>query len=229
MDTGLVTRAVCAAWLAAAVWAPATARADTSTAGRCVDQEIADRLAVKRQRRGHRDTLFVKQQRHELSIGGGYYVSDLYSATYVAGVAYTFHMTEQTAVELSASMTHADAELIRAIEDLRGRTIDETFARVWLGESLLIWSPIHGKFRFGGSILHFDIHVDAGVGVVDAQTSRGITGTGGVGFKVFLGRAAALRIDVRDHVFQQELLDETFLVNDLSATAGLSLFLPMRN
>jgi hypothetical protein len=30
-------------------------------------------------------------------------------------------------------------------------------------------------------------------------------------------------------VFRQELLEERFLVNDLSVTLGLSLFLPLRN
>jgi len=31
----------------------------------CIDQEIADRLAIKRKRRGAVDRLFVKQGRHE--------------------------------------------------------------------------------------------------------------------------------------------------------------------
>jgi hypothetical protein len=56
-----------------------------------------------------------------------------------------------------------------------------------------------------------------------------VTGVGGFGMKVFMGKAVALRFDVRDHVFQQELLDKSFLVNDVSATLGLSLFLPFGN
>ena len=211
------------------VSATAPAAADSAEAGTCVDKEIADRLAVKRKRRGHQETLFVKQQRHEFTLTGGYYVSDLYSATYMLGGSYTYHMTNESAVEMTYARTNANAELIRAIEDNRGRTIDEEFAKVQFVESLLVWSPVHGKFRLGGSIVHFDIHLDAGVGVVDSQTSRGVTGVGGMGLKVFMGKAMAFRFDVRDHVFQQELLDETFLVNDLSATAGLSVFLPLRN
>lgn len=209
--------------------ATATATADPAEVGTCVDKEIADRLAIKRKRRGHQETLFVKQQRHEFTLTGGYYVSDLYSATYMLGGSYTYHMTNESAVEMTFAVTTANAELIRAIEDNRGRTIDEEFAPVKFAESLLIWSPVHGKFRFGGSIVHFDIHLDAGVGVVDSQTSRGVTGVGGIGLKFFIGEAMAFRIDLRDHVFQQELLDETFLVNDVSATVGLSLFLPLRN
>ncbi|HTJ43590.1 MAG TPA: hypothetical protein VL463_15905, partial [Kofleriaceae bacterium] len=54
----------------------------------CVDQEIADRLAIKRKRRGAVDRLFVKQGRHELTIAGGYYNSDLFSGTYIVGGAY---------------------------------------------------------------------------------------------------------------------------------------------
>ena len=38
------------------------------TTGSCIDKEIADRLAVKRRRRGAVDRLFVKQARHEFMI-----------------------------------------------------------------------------------------------------------------------------------------------------------------
>jgi outer membrane beta-barrel protein len=217
---------------AAATETPVTARAaalsDRPTA-LCIDQEIADRLAVKRKRRKVVDRLFVKQQRHELSLIGGYYVSDLFSSTYAVGAAYTYHMTENTAVELSAALTHADAELVRALEGERDEVVEDDFAQVRFFESLLLWSPVYGKLRLGGTVMRFDLHLGAGVGVVDSQTSRGAAGVGGLGFKLFVGRAVAIRLDARDHVFRQELLEERFLVNDLSVTLGLSLFLPLRN
>lgn len=195
----------------------------------CIDQTIANRLAVKRQRREAVDRLFVKQARHELSALGGYYYSDLFSGTYVAGGAYTYHMTEHTAVEFGAAYTHANADVIRAIEDGRGALLDDDFARVLLVESLLVWSPIYGKLRLGGSIARFDLNASAGVGVVDSATSRGATGVAGVGMKLFVGKALAFRLDVRNHVFRQELLDQGFLVNDISLTSGVSLFLPFTN
>lgn len=217
---------------------PAPAATDTPAASTepalrttqvCIDDAIANRLAVKRQRRKAVDRLFVKQARHELSATGGYYQSDLFSGTYVAGGSYTYHMTENTAVEFGAAYTHANADIIRAIEDSRGTVIGDEFDRVLLLESLLVWSPIYGKLRLGGSIVRFDINAGLGVGVVDAATSRGAAGVAGLGMKLFIGRALAFRIDARNHVFQQELLDESFLVKDLSITSGLSLFLPMRN
>lgn len=208
---------------------PAASAEPLRTTQVCIDEAIANRLAVKRQRREAVDRLFVKQARHELSATGGYYQSDLFSGTYVAGGSYTYHMTENTAVEFGAAYTHANADIIRAIEDSRGTVIDDEFDRVLLLESLLVWSPIYGKLRLGGSIVRFDINAGLGVGVVDAQTSRGAAGVAGFGLKLFIGRALAFRIDARNHVFQQELLDESFLVKDLSITSGLSLFLPMRN
>lgn len=204
---------------------PAPAR----TTEMCIDQEIAEKLAVKRKRRGAVDRLFVKQSRHELTAGGGFYASDLFSGTWVLGAAYTYHMTDQTAVEFGGGVTHANADVIRAIEDERGEVLDDDFARVIFAESLLSWSPVYGKLRLGGSIAHFDIHLDLGVGVVDSQTSRGAMGVAGLGLKLFAGQAVAFRLDARNRVYRQELLDERFLVNDASVTLGLSLFLPFRN
>jgi outer membrane beta-barrel protein len=147
----------------------------------------------------------------------------------VVGGAYTYHMTDQTAVEFGGGMTHANADVIRAIEDSRGVVLADDYARVLYGESLLVWSPVYGKLRLGGSVARFDLHLDAGVGVVDSATSRGAMGVGGVGMKLFLGRAVAVRLDARNRVFRQELLDERFLVNDLAVTFGLSMFLPFSN
>ncbi len=195
----------------------------------CIDKAIANRLAVKRKRRGTVDRLVVKQARHEFSFGGGYYVSDLFSGTYTLNGSYTFHMTESTAVEIGGAFTHANADVIRAIEDERGTVLEDNYAQVRFVESLLLWTPVYGKLRLGGTIARFDLHIDMGVGVVDSATSRGAAGVAGLGSKLFLGEAVALRVDLRNHVFRQELLDENFLVNDLSLTAGLSVFLPFSN
>ena len=225
-----------AIWLC--VFAPAIAWADAKpdtpkpvarTTEACVDQVIADRLALKRKRRGAVDRVFVKQGRHELTIGGGYYASDLLSGTYLIGGSYAYHMTEETAVEFAGAFTHANADIVRALEDGRGTVLADTYARMIFGEAALIWSPVYGKLRLGGAIVHFDLHADLGVGVVDSNTSRGAAGVLGFGIKLFMGNAAAFRIDVRNRTFRQELLDERFLVNDSAITASLSLFLPFHN
>ncbi len=211
-----------------AVNADSDANAPNQGPSICVDAVIAERLAVKRKRRGAIDRLFVKQARHEITASGGYYNSDLFSSTYIVGGAYTFHMTEQTAVEFAGSFTHANADIIRALEDSRGQLLKDTFERIIFAEALLMWNPIYGKMRLGGTVSRFDIDVGLGVGVVDSNASRGASGVLGLGFKVFAGRAWALRLDLRNRTFYQDLLDQRQLVNDMSATLGISLFLPVR-
>jgi outer membrane beta-barrel protein len=205
------------------------AQAPPGSTAMCIDQAIADRLAIKRKRRGAVDRLFVKQGRHELSAAGGYYASDLLSGTYIVGGSYAYHMTDETAVEFAGWWTHANADIIRALEDKRGTVIADTYASEIFAESLLVWSPVYGKLRLGGSIVHFDLHAGVGVGVIDSNTSRGAAGVLGFGMRLFMGQAFAFRIDARNRTFRQELLDEHFLVNDSAVTAGLSVFLPLHN
>ncbi len=136
---------------------------------------------------------------------------------------------DQTAVEFAGWWTHANADLIRALEDKRGVVLTDTYARMIFAESLLVWSPVYGKLRLGGSIVHFDLHADVGVGVIDSKTSRGAAGVVGFGIRLFAGQAVAFRIDARNRTFRQDLLEERFLVNDAALTAGFSLFLPFSN
>jgi hypothetical protein len=47
-----------------------------------------------------------------------------------------------------------------------------------------------------------------------------------MGAKMLLGKSWAIRLDVRDHVYRQQILSNNQYVNDISLTLGVSLFLP---
>jgi outer membrane beta-barrel protein len=193
----------------------------------CIDEEVKADLFAKRRQRTSRDRLFQQTNRHELTLQGGYYVSDLFDGTYTFGGAYAYHMTEDLAVEATGAYTR--------LASSGGPELERTFAvlgtlprRQLSFDADLVWVPAHAKMRFGGAITHFDIYVAAGAGVVDSVLSSNVAGNGGFGLKFFLGRAIAFRIDIRDHVFQQQLLSQVLWVNDLSVTAGFSVYLPVR-
>jgi outer membrane beta-barrel protein len=192
----------------------------------CIDDNIKADLFAKRKMRTTRERLFQQTNRHELTIQGGYYVSDLFDGTYTYGGAYTYHMTEDLAVEASASYARISSsggpELERTFSVLQNKS------RRQLGfDADLIWVPAHAKMRLGGSLSHLDLYLALGGGVVDSVLSSDLAGNGGMGMKFFVGRAFAIRVDVRDHVFREQLLAEKQLVNDLTATLGFSLYLPM--
>ena len=205
-----------------------TAKAEAAKPGgdACIDEDVKADLFAKRKQRTSRDRLFQQTNRHELTAWGGYYVSDLFDGTYIIGGAYTYHMTEDFAVEATGALTKytsaGGAELERTFAVLQGKEQDVT-----IFEALLVWAPLHAKMRFfADSIVHFDVFLDAGAGVVDSALSTGVAGTGGLGFKFFFGHATALRFDFRDHVYQMNLLARHEIANDLTATLGMSVYVP---
>jgi outer membrane beta-barrel protein len=191
----------------------------------CIDENIKADLFAKRKLRTTRDRLFQQTNRHEVMFQGGYYVSDIFDGTYILGLAYAYHMTEDLAVEAAGSYTR--------LASSGGPELERTFAvlghnsrRELLFDADLIWSLAHGKMRIGGAIDHFDLYLAGGAGLIDSVLSNDIAGNGGFGLKFFLGRAVALRVDVRDYVYRQQLLSRKLFVNDVTTTLGLSLYLP---
>lgn len=195
----------------------------------CVDEELKNELVGGRHYRGVEDRLFQKAFRHELSFMGGYYAADLYSSNWILGGAYTFHFSEDLALEASVEFTRFHSAVTDSYE-LRYPTISvesntNNPGRLYFGH--LIYTFAYGKLRwFGGGITHFDFNLALGAGVTDNTTALGVTGSAGIGAKLFFGKWFALRWDLRDHVLQEELVGDQHLVNDIVATLGFSVFIP---
>jgi outer membrane beta-barrel protein len=193
----------------------------------CVDEKLKQELIAKKRGRRTDQRDFVKSARHELTLQGGYYVSDLLDGTFLVGAAYTYHLTEDVGVEASFGYSQIRSTVASKLEADRGVTVLPKEDRVYLVFTDLVWAPLHGKMRlFADTILHFDIHGAVGVGIIDNATSLGAAGQFGVGMKFFLSKSWALRLDVRDHLYRQQVLQVSQYVQDFSLTAGVSVFLP---
>jgi outer membrane beta-barrel protein len=213
----------CAAVAAATMLVPRAAHAQ------CVDEELKEELVGGRHYRGVEDRLFTKAYRHELSAMGGYYAADLYSSNWVAGGAYTFHFSEDLALEASVQFTRFRSAVTDTYErrypQIQIEDSTDKPGRLYFGH--LIYTFAYGKLRWmGGGISRFDFNLAFGAGVTDDQTARGLTGSAGIGTKMFIGKWFALRFDVRDHVLQEALVGDQHLVNDVIVTLGASIFIP---
>ena len=209
-------------WMTLSILSATQARAD-----QCVDEKEKARLIS--QKRGRRADApdFVKAARHELTLSGGYFVSDLFDGTFVVGAAYTYHLTEDVGVEASFGFSEAHSSVAAKLELDRNVTVLPKTDPLYMAFANLIWSPLHGKMNlFSGTILHFDLFAAAGAGVLDSATSFGAAGQVGVGGKFFLSRSWALRVDVRDTIYREQVLAVSQYVQDFSLTLGVSLFLP---
>jgi outer membrane beta-barrel protein len=191
----------------------------------CLDEEVRADLDAKRRRRSVKERLVQKTNRQEVVLKGGHYVSDLFEATWMVGGSYAYHLTEDFAVEASAGYTRlvtvSGAELERKFKVLEGRQ-----RRALLFATNLVFSPLHAKLQTGDAIVHFDVSVTAGAGVVDSALSSGVAGNAGIGFAFFVGKAMTIRLDLRDYVYRQQLLSEKAIVNDLAATLGVGVMFP---
>jgi outer membrane beta-barrel protein len=195
----------------------------------CVDDELKDELVGGRHYRGVQDRLFTKAFRHELSIMGGYYAADLYSSSPILGAAYTFHFSEDLALEANVDFTRFRSVVTdtyeRRFPQIQIEESTNKPGRLYFGH--LLWSFAYGKLRWaGGGISRFDFNFALGAGVTDDSTALGLTGSAGLGSKFYIGKWFALRFDARDHVLREALVGEEHLVNDVIITLGASAFIP---
>jgi outer membrane beta-barrel protein len=203
---------------------------DDAPVGKCVDKTLQQELLAKRKYRLTAERLYVKSLRHELSLMGGYYVSDLFDSTFSLAGHYTFFMSENFGAELSAGWSRLRTSTADAVEESNNFDLPLVRNDILRVFGSLAWSPLYGKVRLvAGSIWRYDFYFLAGPGVVVDPVSYGLAGNFGVGMRVFLHEAVALRFEVRDYLYGQELLAEDYLVNDLSFSAGVGVLLPLRN
>jgi outer membrane beta-barrel protein len=201
----------------------------------CVDEALKQQLIGERAYRGVVPRLIKKSLRHELSAMGGWFAGDLSDGAPIWGGAYTFHFTEDLGLEASYLHTREHFELLDAIIARQQGLVDivkspDTPINFFMGH--LVWSLAYGKVRWmGGGISRYDFYLSLGGGAITQAGDIGLTGSGGFGMKFYLTEWLALRWDVRDAVHQQKRVELGVekIVNDITATGGLSLFIPFHS
>lgn len=208
--------------------APRTARAQ------CVDASLKQQLVGERAYRGVVPRLFQKALRHEVSALGGWFAGDLSDGAPIYGGAYTFHFTEDLGLELGYLRSREKYTLLEALADSNPQValVRSRSNPIQFFTGNVVWSLAYGKVRWmGGAIGRYDFYLSLGGGATVQPGDVGLTGSGGFGMKFYLTQWLAFRLDVRDLVHQQQraALGVDRIVNDITATGGLSVFIPFTN
>lgn len=177
-------------------------------------------------RKGLARRLFIKTLRHEVSIEGGVYASDLLGSSLAAGLSYAFHLNESFALEIAYLYTYLTSSFNQPVRDFTGTDVLRPLAtNVYTGS--LVWYPFHGKLMvFRSAVPHFDLFLAAGAGVTDNQSSQGLTYSVAGGMKLFLTSWLSLRVQLRDLIYVQRLLGAESLTNNLVFTLGAGFWFP---
>jgi outer membrane beta-barrel protein len=206
--------------------------APRAAAAQCVDEALKQQLVGERAYRGVVPRKFQKALRHELSALGGWFAGDLADGAPAYGGAYTFHFTEDLGLEAGYLRSRERFSLLGAIAERNQGLV----GLVRSGDNPLqfftgnvVWSLAYGKVRWmGGAIGRYDFYLALGGGATVGPGDVGLTGSGGFGMKFYLTQWLAMRLDVRDLVHQQArvALGVDKVVNDITATGGVSVFIP---
>jgi len=152
----------------------------------------------------------------------GTYATQNFGASLVYGLRVGYHITEDFFVEGAYGSSKVSDESFRQI--LPGGVFEneeETLSYYNLSAG---WNLLPGEVFLGSRQARATaFYLIGGVGSTKFIDQKRQTFNFGFGFKVLLGDRAAVRVDVRDHVFSLDLLGERQSTQNLEVTAGLGL------
>lgn len=204
--------------------------------------------------------LYRKAGRLELTASGNLSLNDAFLRKYFGGLKLGYHLSEAWAISLHAaggfSAKTGSAVVCSATGgcgDATERMLQQVPGQITaLGGLEVGWSPVYAKLNvLSEKVAHFDLSLLGGVDailhdeVLSKQAADVLAATGGVpktqttlgghvglGARVFLSEAMALRLEVKDYVYAVAVPNNGSgkdWQNQLFTELGFSFFFPTRN
>jgi outer membrane beta-barrel protein len=144
------------------------------------------------------------------------------NAVYGARLAY--HLTEDFFIEATVGRSEAGRtsyeKLSGAAQLLTDSERDYTYYALSLG-----WNALPGEIFIGKNrAYNTAFYLVAGIGSTTFGGDDRFTVNGGFGYRILPADWIAVHFDVRDHIYDIDLLGEKKIVNNLEAHLGLSIF-----
>lgn len=159
----------------------------------------------------------LKESRWEGALFTGVIPNDDFWIYYPLGVSGTYFLNETVGIEVNAAYLYATESELRDFlqtQDL-GLTVLLTQSLKWHAGVNGIWSPFHGKVGvFASKLFHFDFSLIFGVGVIGTEVTppgdkverseEDIGGNLGAGFRVWLDKDVAVKLEYRHYFYPAE-------------------------
>lgn len=170
------------------------------------------------------DIADIDTENFEIGIFGGVMNVEDFGTNPVYGVRVAYHFSEDLFFELTAGQTDTD---LTSFERLSGNArilLDSerrlTYYNVSVGYNLLPGEAFLGSKRAYNTALY----LIGGIGSTDFAGDNRFTFNIGAGYRFLLTDWLTLHIDVRDHIFDIDLLGEDKTTNNLEAHTGFTIF-----
>jgi outer membrane beta-barrel protein len=172
----------------------------------------------------------------------GYVSNDPYNRIIVPGIVGTYHYGEHSAVEVHGGYAiYTQKQLQNQVFQKIGRDPDVISRPTFFVTGNYVWSPIYGKLNaFGELVLHYDMYVLAGAGIVSDEIETNTAGTPSVktvtnkifpatdfalGQHFFLSKKTALRVEIRPYIFWEQIDNKWDPNGDVQINLGFTLLL----
>ena len=142
----------------------------------------------------------------------------------IYGLRGAWHVSEDFFLEANYGVSQGDTT---SYEDLSGGApLFDDSDRDYSYYSLnLGWNILPGEsFFYGGRAFQSDIYLIGGVGNTDFLGDTWFTASVGVGYRLLLNDSFALRLDVRDHIFDRDALGQDETTNNIEWSGGVTWF-----
>ncbi len=160
----------------------------------------------------------------EVGVFAGQMSVEDFGVNTVAGARFAYHVTEGFFVELAAGQTTTERtsfeRLSGAAQLLTDAERDYTYYNVSLGYNILPGEGFFGKNR----ALNMHTYVIGGVGKTDFAGDNRFTLNLGVGLRILPLDWLAIHADVRDHIFDIDLLGQAKTAHNLETHIGVTFF-----
>ena len=160
----------------------------------------------------------------EIGVFGGIMNVEDFGSDTVTGIRAAYHVSEDFFIEGAyAQTTLGETSFERLSGGLALLTDDErdmTYYNVSVGWNLFPGeSFVGGRWAFKGGL-----YVIAGAGSTEFGGDDQFTINAGVGYRLIATDWLALRLDVRDHYFESDLLGSMEAMHNIEVTGGLTVF-----
>jgi outer membrane beta-barrel protein len=147
-----------------------------------------------------------------------------FESNVVYGARLAYHLTEDFFLEATAGRSRAGRtsyeNLSGSADLLTDSERDYTYYALSAG-----WNALPGEIFLGKNrAYNTSFYLVAGIGSTTFAGDDRFTVNGGFGYRILPADWIAVHFDVRDHVYDIDLLGEKKIVNNLEAHLGLSIF-----
>jgi outer membrane beta-barrel protein len=140
------------------------------------------------------------------------------------GLRLAYHVTEDFYLELGGGISKGGTT---SYERLSGgpQLLTEDDRKYTYGALNVGWDALPGEIFIGKNLAYNSaFYLTAGLGGTNFAGDTRFTANGGFGYRVLFSRTFAAHFDVRDYLFDIDVLGEKKVANNLEASLGLSVF-----